>query len=101
MGVPYPKIDTFSLLHYTSTFLSLGKHPVYRVIQNKRAKIKQDIGDAPLNNLRSGTWDPWRYGSKLVYHIVYFLFTLATVSCKYSTLTQLAYHFASYNSCSN
>ena len=25
---------------------------VYRVIQNKRAKIKQDIGDAPLNNLR-------------------------------------------------
>ena len=25
---------------------------IYRVIQNKRAKIKQDIGDAPLNNLR-------------------------------------------------
>ena len=25
---------------------------VYRVIQNKRTKIKQDIGDAPLNNLR-------------------------------------------------
>ena len=38
-------------------------HPLYRVIQNKRAKIKQDIGDAPL--------------------------------------TQLTYHFTSYNSCSN
>ena len=25
---------------------------IYKVIQNKRAKIKQDIGDAPLNNLR-------------------------------------------------
>ena len=25
---------------------------LYRMIQNKRAKIKQDIGDAPLNNLR-------------------------------------------------
>ena len=25
---------------------------IYRVIQNKRAKIKQDIEDAPLNNLR-------------------------------------------------
>ena len=24
----------------------------FRVIQNKRAKIKQDIGDDPLNNLR-------------------------------------------------
>ena len=24
----------------------------YRVIQNKRAKIKQDIGYAPLNNLK-------------------------------------------------
>ena len=43
-----------------------------------------------------------RYGSKLVYHItVYFLFTLVTITCKYSTLTQLTYHFASYNSCSN
>ena len=43
-----------------------------------------------------------RYGSKLVYHItVYFLFTLVTVTCKYSILTQLTYHFASYNSCSN
>ena len=43
-----------------------------------------------------------RYGSKLVYHItVYFLFTLLTVTCKYSTLTQLTYHFAPYNSCSN
>ena len=43
-----------------------------------------------------------RYGSKLVYHItVYNLFTLVTVTCKYSTLTQLTYHFASYNSCSN
>ena len=31
-----------------------------------------------------------KYGSKLVYHItVYFLFTLVTVTCKYSTLTQL------------
>ena len=43
-----------------------------------------------------------RYGSKLVYHItVYVLFTLVTVTCKYSVLTQLTYHFASYNSCSN
>ena len=43
-----------------------------------------------------------RYGSKLVYHItVYFLFALVTVTCEYSTLTQLTYHFASYNSCSN
>ena len=43
-----------------------------------------------------------RYGSKLVYHItIYFLFTLVSVTCKYSTLTQLTYHFASYNSCSN
>ena len=43
-----------------------------------------------------------RYGSTLVYHItVYFLFTLVTVTCKYSTLTQLTYHFSSYNSCSN
>ena len=43
-----------------------------------------------------------RYGSKLVYHItVYFLFTLVTVTCKYIRLTQLMYHFASYNSCSN
>ena len=43
-----------------------------------------------------------RYGSKLVYHItVYFLFTLGTVTCKYSTFTQLMYLFASYNSCSN
>ena len=43
-----------------------------------------------------------RYGSKFVYHItVYFLFTLVTVTCKYSTLTQLTYNFASYNSCSN
>ena len=43
-----------------------------------------------------------RYVSKLVYHItVYFLFTLVIVTCKYSTLTQLTYHFASYNSCSN
>ena len=25
---------------------------IYRMIKNKRAKIKQDIGDAPLNNLR-------------------------------------------------
>ena len=25
---------------------------IYRVIQNKHAKIKQDIGNAPLNNLR-------------------------------------------------
>ena len=25
---------------------------IYRVIQNKRAKIEQDIGDAPLNNMR-------------------------------------------------
>ena len=42
-----------------------------------------------------------RYGSKLVYYItIYFLFTLVTVTCKYSTLTQLTYHFASYNSCS-
>ena len=31
---------------------------LYRVIQSKRAKIKQDIGDAPLNNLRLGTWGP-------------------------------------------
>ena len=30
----------------------------YRVIQNKRAKITQDIGDAPLNNLSYGIWDP-------------------------------------------
>ena len=43
-----------------------------------------------------------RYGSKFVYHItVYFSFTLITVTCKYSVLTQLTYHFASYNSCSN
>ena len=43
-----------------------------------------------------------RYDSKLVYHItVYFLFTLVTVTCKYSTVTQLTYHFASYNSYSN
>ena len=43
-----------------------------------------------------------RYGRKLVYHItVYFLFTLVTVTCKYSTLTQLTYHFAFYSSCSN
>ena len=43
-----------------------------------------------------------RYGSKLVYHIaVCFLFTLVTVTCKYSTLTRLTYHFAYYNSCSN
>ena len=43
-----------------------------------------------------------RYGSKLVYHItVYFLFTLVTVTCKYRILTQLTYHFASYNSSSN
>ena len=43
-----------------------------------------------------------RYGSKLVYHItVYFLFTIVTLTCKYSILTQLTYHFASYNSCSN
>ena len=42
-----------------------------------------------------------RYGSKLVYHItVYFLFTLVTVTCKYSTLTHLTSHFASYSSCS-
>ena len=42
-----------------------------------------------------------RYGSKLVYHItVYFMFTYVTVSYKYSTLTELTYHFASYNSCS-
>ena len=56
-------------------------------------------------------WDPEvhesslrRYGSKHVYHItVYFLFTLVTVTCKNSIglLTQLTYHFASYNSCSN
>ena len=31
---------------------------IYRMIQNKRAKIKQDIGDVPLINLRSGTWGP-------------------------------------------
>ena len=43
-----------------------------------------------------------RYGSKLVYHItLYFIFTLLTVTCKYSILTQLTYHFTSYNSCSN
>ena len=43
-----------------------------------------------------------RYGRKLGYHItVYFLFTLVTVTCKYNTLTQLMYHSASYNSCSN
>ena len=43
-----------------------------------------------------------RYGSKRDYHIsVYFLFTLVTVTCKYSIMTQLTYHFASYNSCSN
>ena len=43
-----------------------------------------------------------RYGSKLVYHItVCLLFILVTVTCKYSTLTQLTYHFASYNNCSN
>ena len=76
------------------------------MIQNKRAKIKQDVGDAPLNNLRSepGVHEASlrRYGSKLVCYItVYFLFTLVTVTCKYSTLTQLTYHFASYNSCSN
>ena len=33
------------------TYSILG-HIIYRVIQNKRAKIKQDIGDAQLNNLR-------------------------------------------------
>ena len=79
---------------------------IYRVIQNKREKIEQDIGGALLNNLR---WEPGvheaslrKYGSKLVYHIiVYFLFTLVTVTCKYSTLTQLTYNFASCNSCSN
>ena len=33
-----------------------------------------------------------KYGSKLVYHItIYFLFTLVTVTCKYSILTQLTY----------
>ena len=43
-----------------------------------------------------------RYGSKLVCHItVYFLFALVTVTCKYSTLTYVTYHFASYNHCSN
>ena len=43
-----------------------------------------------------------RYGSKFVYHItVYILFTLVTVTCKYSILTQLMYHFASNISCSN
>ena len=43
-----------------------------------------------------------RYGSKLVYHITfYFLFTLVTVTCKYSKLTQSTYYFASYNSYSN
>ena len=43
-----------------------------------------------------------RYGSKLVYHItVYFLFRLGRVTYKYSILTQLTYHFASYNSCPN
>ena len=43
-----------------------------------------------------------RHGSKLVYHIVvYFLFTLVTVTCKYSILPHLTYNFASYNSCSN
>ena len=76
------------------------------MIQNKRVNIKQDIGDAPLNNLRMGPGvheaSLRRYGSKLVYYItVYFLYTLLTVTCKYSTLTQLTYHFASYNSCSN
>ena len=69
------------------------------MIQNKRAKIKQVIGDAPLNNLRR---EPEvheaslrGYGSKLVYHIiVYFLFILVTITFKYTTLTQLTYHFA-------
>ena len=42
-----------------------------------------------------------RYRSKLVYHITVYFFTLVTVTCNYSTLTQLTYHFASYNSCSN
>ena len=35
---------------YLSQQMSIAK--IYRVIQNKHAKIKQDIGDAPLNNLR-------------------------------------------------
>ena len=43
-----------------------------------------------------------RCGSKHVYHIaVYFLYTLITVTCKCTILTQLTYHFATYNSCSN
>ena len=42
------------------------------------------------------------YGNELVCHnTVYFLFTLLTVTCKYSTLTLLTYHFASYNICSD
>ena len=53
------------------------------MIQNKRAKINQDMGDAPLNNLWVHEASVRRYGSKLVYHItVYFLFTLVTVTCK-------------------
>ena len=37
------------------------------MIQNKRAKIKQDIGDAPLNNLRLGTWGLSHYCLFFIY----------------------------------
>ena len=35
-----------------STSHPTSSYRTYRVIQNKRTKIKPDIGDAPLNNLR-------------------------------------------------
>ena len=74
-------LPAIMLLKWTKVTYSAKFYSTCRVIQNKRAKIKQDIGVLH--------WTIWgrepgvheaslmRYDSKLVYHItVYFLFTL-------------------------
>ena len=73
------------------------------MIQNKRAKIKQDIGDAPLNNLRKGPGvheaSLRRYGSKLVYHITVFFFIYISYSylqIQHIDTINVLYHFTSY-----
>ena len=47
-NIKYPSNSMISVI----SFWDYSIDYIYRVIQNKRAKIKQDIGDAPLNNLR-------------------------------------------------
>ena len=43
-------MKTLRRIKYEATMLVVKQGHIYRVIQNKRAKIKQDIRDAPLNN---------------------------------------------------